>query len=69
MTLKEYFQDKKRGSMVAFAKQAGISKTWLSLMCNGLRKPSPELAGKIEVATKGKVTRKDMRPDIFGKLG
>jgi hypothetical protein len=68
MTLIEYFQDKPRGSKVKFAKEVNVSKTWLSLVINGLRIPSAELSVDIEKASKGKVTRKELRPDIFGKL-
>jgi DNA-binding transcriptional regulator YdaS (Cro superfamily) len=68
MTLIEYFQDKQRGSKVKFAKEVNVSKTWLSLVINGKRIPSAELSVDIEKASKGKVTRKELRPDIFGKL-
>lgn len=37
-----------------------ISKEWRG------RKPSVELAKKIEDATDGIVTRHDLRPDVFG---
>jgi DNA-binding transcriptional regulator YdaS (Cro superfamily) len=68
MTLQEFFKDKPRGSKVKFAKAVRISKTWLALVINGHRQPSAELAVDMEKETKGKVTRKELRPDIFGKL-
>jgi DNA-binding transcriptional regulator YdaS (Cro superfamily) len=68
MTLEEFFVDKPRGSKVKFAKAVRISKTWMALIINGHRQPSAELAVDIEKESKGKVTRKELRPDIFGKL-
>ena len=43
----------------------GISPTWLALIINQNRKVSPQLAKKIEKATQGLVTAKELRPDIF----
>jgi DNA-binding transcriptional regulator YdaS (Cro superfamily) len=40
----------------------------MSQITNGRKLASPEIARAIEVATKGKVTRKDVRADIFGAL-
>ena len=34
---------------------------------NGVRKISPQSAIKIEAGTAGKVTRAELRPDIFGE--
>jgi DNA-binding transcriptional regulator YdaS (Cro superfamily) len=68
MTLNEYFQHLPRGSKTKLAKAVNVSKTWLALVINGHRIPSAELSVDIERATKGKVTRKELRPDIFGKL-
>lgn len=44
----------------------GITKTWLSLLINGSKKPSAKLAIAIEKYTDGVVKRKDLRPDLFG---
>jgi DNA-binding transcriptional regulator YdaS (Cro superfamily) len=68
MTLPEYIKSSRRGTAAALAVKCGITKTWMSLIVSGKREPSPELAGLIEVHTEGKVTRKDLRPDIFGAL-
>jgi len=67
MTLQEFFKDKPRGTMIAFARKLGISKTWLSLIVTGRQLPSPQLARDIELHTGRKVKRADLRPDIFGK--
>jgi DNA-binding transcriptional regulator YdaS (Cro superfamily) len=68
MTLTEFFQFKPRGSKLAMAKQLGISKTWMSLVIADRALASPELSAAIERYTKGLVTRKVLRPDIFGSL-
>lgn len=68
MTLQEYFADKPRGSKMALAKAVGISKTWMAQIINKRVLCSPELAYKIELHTRRKVKRKDLRPDLFGKV-
>lgn len=52
---------------VALAKAAGTKPVYLSQLASGHRKASHKLAKRIEHASKGKVTRQDLRPDIFGK--
>jgi DNA-binding transcriptional regulator YdaS (Cro superfamily) len=37
----------------------------MSLLIRGHRQPSPYLAKKIEKATQGLVTAKELRPDLF----
>lgn len=66
MQLKKYFKDEPYGSKKLMAEKLGITQTWLGLLISKTRKPSPELAKKIEKATKGLVTAKELRPDIFG---
>lgn len=66
MTLKEFFQGKPRGAKSIYAERMAITRTYLSLLIAGRRKPSPELAKLIEIVTKRKVRRIDLRPDIFG---
>jgi DNA-binding transcriptional regulator YdaS (Cro superfamily) len=68
MTLEEYFRDKPRGVKADLARELGISKTWMSLLTSGRSVPSPELAHLIERLTKGQVTRKELRPDVFGRI-
>ena len=65
MELKEYLQQ--HGSIEAMSKTLGISRTWLSLVVNGHQPPSAVLAIKIEAATKGKITREQLRPDLYRK--
>lgn len=68
MTLKKYFADLPRGSKVSMAHSLGITKTWLSLLISGRRKPSAALSNAIESYTNGKITRKELRPDLFGDI-
>lgn len=65
MNLKKYFKDEPFGSKKEMADYLGISPTWLALIINQNRKVSPQLAKKIEKATQGLVTAKELRPDIF----
>jgi DNA-binding transcriptional regulator YdaS (Cro superfamily) len=65
MTLIEFFLKKEHGAKSDMAEVLGISRTWLSQIINGSRLPSPALAKDIEKYTKGKVSRKVLRPDIF----
>jgi DNA-binding transcriptional regulator YdaS (Cro superfamily) len=68
MTLQEYFVGKKRGAKDALAKELNISRTWMSQIISGRKMCSPELALEIERLTNGQVTRKKMRPDLFGEV-
>jgi DNA-binding transcriptional regulator YdaS (Cro superfamily) len=65
MNLKQYFKDEPYGSKKEMADHLGITQTWLGLLIRKARRPSPELAKKIEKATTGLVTAKELRPDIF----
>lgn len=65
MNLKEYFAEEPFGAKKEMADFLGITPTWLSLLLRGNRKPSPTLAKKIEKATQGLVTAKELRPDLF----
>jgi DNA-binding transcriptional regulator YdaS (Cro superfamily) len=65
MNLKQYFKDEPYGSKKEMADYLGITQTWLGLLIRKARRPSPELAKKIDKATLGLVTAKELRPDIF----
>lgn len=54
----------------ALAEKCGTSPEYLWQVATGwrARKPSVDLARKIEEATAGAVTRAELRPDIFGPL-
>ena len=55
MKLKNYLKYKNL-TISRFAFEAKLKQPHLSLIINGSRRPSPELALKIEEATKGEVT-------------
>ncbi len=65
MQLRDYFENKPHGSKVIFATSLGITKTWLSLIISGRKLPSVHLSIQIEKLTKGRVKRKELRPDFF----
>jgi DNA-binding transcriptional regulator YdaS (Cro superfamily) len=63
--LQKFLQEQPRGEMTKMAAHIEVSKSWLSLVAHEKRIPSPMLAIAISAYTKGKVSRKDLRPDIF----
>jgi DNA-binding transcriptional regulator YdaS (Cro superfamily) len=65
MTLKEYFSTEPMGAVNEMAEYLGITSTWLSLVIHNKKRPSPNLAIRIENATQGLVSRKVLRPDLF----
>jgi DNA-binding transcriptional regulator YdaS (Cro superfamily) len=67
MNLRQYFKGEPYGSKKEMAQRLGITQTWLGLLISKTRRPSPELAKRIEKMTKGQVTAHDLRPDLFGK--
>jgi len=54
------------GSQGEFARLVGCGQQTISDFIRGTRRPSASMALKIEKATKGKITRHDLRADIFG---
>lgn len=66
MNLAEYFATEPRGAKIEMARFLGISAEWMSKLIAQKVKPSPMLAVALEGATGGLVTRKDLRPDLFG---
>jgi len=65
MKLQEYFSTEPLGARGEMAEYLGISLTWMSLLIHERRTASAALALKIEKATQGLVTRKELRPDLF----
>jgi len=64
MNLKMYLP---RGCREEFAREIGTTKNYLNLLVCHQRRPSPELALKIEKATKGAVTRDELIfPELYG---
>ena len=65
MNLKQYFKGEPYGAKKEMSEYLGITPTRLGLLLRKTRQPSPELAKKIERATQGLVTAKELRPDLF----
>jgi DNA-binding transcriptional regulator YdaS (Cro superfamily) len=65
MTLNEYVSHK-RGLQRQIALTLGISPVLISQWSSGSRQVPAERCVPIEKATKGAVTRYELRPDIFG---
>ena len=63
MKLREYFELKPRGERLILAKEIGCNPTYLSHCSTGRRIPSAKLSIAIENATKGLVTKYDLRKD------
>lgn len=68
MDLLTYISD--MGQRKTLAEKCGTSPEYLWQVATGWRdrKPSTDLAKKIEEATAGEVTRQELRPDVFGEL-
>jgi DNA-binding transcriptional regulator YdaS (Cro superfamily) len=65
MTLYEYIKAE-RGNAKSLAESLGVSISYVSQMASGKSPISPERCIPIEIATKGQVTRYELRPDVFG---
>lgn len=70
MDLRTYTNDLPRGGISTLAVELGVSPVYLSQLVakQGGRTPSPELCVQIERATKGFVTRRDLRPDDWHRI-
>lgn len=64
MQLHQYLK-KHRVQQKDFAAVLGVSPGLVSQWVTRFTDINPEMANKIEVLTKGQVTRLEMRPDIF----
>lgn len=67
MTLAEYFKDEPIGAKKEMAEYLGITQAWMATLISGKALCSAQLAKRIEEATQGLVTRKEIRPDLFGE--
>lgn len=67
MNLKSYF-DSERLAAKKLAEALGVSPSYLSQMSKGTTPISPERAVKIEQATDGAVTRRDLFPDSWERI-
>ena len=53
------------GTQSTFARDCGVSQGLISQFLRGTKKPGWKTCQKIEVITKGAVTKQELRPDIF----
>lgn len=63
MDLKTYLSTLERGGASRLAETLGVSISFLSQMAAGTSAISPQRCVEIETATRGLVTRKDLRQD------
>lgn len=65
MTLREYLDTLKRGGIKEFAEIVGITDVYLAQLAarQDGREPSPELCVRIERASGGQVTRRELVPE------
>lgn len=57
-----------KGSQAKLAEAMGCSQQYISWLLKDAEQISVEMAIKVEVATAGEVSRRDLRPDIFEPL-
>lgn len=67
MKLKPYYLSLDSDGKSQLAKRLKTSKVYLYQLAYGRRRPDWKYAIRIETATDGRVTRYELRPDIFGK--
>ena len=66
MHLNEYFKTQPYGQKAELARRLGITKQWMSEILSGRQAPTAMMAVEIERATG--VSRKLLRPDVFGDV-
>ena len=57
-----------RGRRTQFGQNLGVTKATVDAWCGGWLTPTAEMCVKIEVLTFGRLTRRELRPDVFGDL-
>jgi len=65
MTLSKYYKSLSRKERAKVAKLAGIGVDYLYQLSTGFRRASPDTAKRLEKATDGKITKEQLRPDIW----
>lgn len=68
MNLKDFLCLKGRGSAISLANQIGVSAFDVCMWRNGKRPVPIKYCIAIENATKGAVTRKDLRPNDYWEI-
>jgi DNA-binding transcriptional regulator YdaS (Cro superfamily) len=67
MKFKTYYDNLTAAGKRDLAKKAKTSAAYLSQLANGHRKAGLKTLFVIEAATKNRVTKKDLRPDLYRK--
>ncbi len=65
MKLKTYLSACTRQEKATLVEKLNTSLAYLSQLANGHRKAGASILLKIELATSGKVTPQDLRPDLY----
>lgn len=65
MTLADFLRSLDAVQRQAFADKVERSVGYLYLVAGGHRRASPELAQAIDAATEGKVSKEELRPDLW----
>lgn len=68
MQFRAYLDLLERGGMTKLADDLKVSISYLSQLASGASPISPARCVEIESATKGVVTRKDLRPNDWAKI-
>ncbi len=63
-----YFKDfvQSVGTHKLASEQLGVSRAYVTQILLGRKKVSFKVAKRVESLTSGRITRKDLRPDIYG---
>ncbi len=67
MNLNAYLNSRPRGGKAAFAKAVGVPATYIYQLEKGLRRVPPGRVLAIEAATDHRVSRHELRPDLYPK--
>ncbi|MBT3046417.1 MAG: hypothetical protein AB2728_15305 [Candidatus Thiodiazotropha sp.] len=65
MDMKTYIETEGRDEARRLAFRAGTSYVYLTQIASGFRKPSGRLALLLEHHSNGKLTRHELRPDLY----
>lgn len=65
--LREFIQGMPAEGRAAYAAAAGTKAVYLSHIARGHRRPSAKLAIRLAEHSGGRLTRADLRPDLWGE--
>ena len=66
MDMKDFYTGLSPAEKMRLARQVGTVVPYLSQIAHGHARPGPEMAIRIVRASKNKVSRKSLRPDLWG---